>query len=186
MKLNIIMHYEVNEQTGEITYLGKEEITVETAKAATPKPAKENTPAISNDKPTIVLDSSKLILNEKAVSLLGATAGDQIHIHYRKKDNILVPSIGKSEVMGVKAGNKLAKNSTISFRGQNNEKLAEFGNEFNLEPTDKDGIYYLVGNKELVPPASSIDCVEINDNIEIDDLDLIDDSETFTGLDLTF
>ena len=74
--------------------------------------------------------------------------------------------------MGVKAGNKLAKNSTISFRGQNNEKLAEFGNEFSLEPTDKDGIYYLVGNKDLVPPASSIACVEIDDNIELDALDL--------------
>ena len=31
MKLDIIFHYNVNEQTGEITYIGKDEVTVDTA-----------------------------------------------------------------------------------------------------------------------------------------------------------
>ena len=32
MKLDIIMHYEVNEHTGEVVFIGKEEVTVDTAK----------------------------------------------------------------------------------------------------------------------------------------------------------
>ena len=34
MKLDIIMHYNVDEQTGEITFIGKDEVTVDTAKTA--------------------------------------------------------------------------------------------------------------------------------------------------------
>ena len=35
MKLDILFHYNVDEQTGEITYIGKEEIKVETLKNKT-------------------------------------------------------------------------------------------------------------------------------------------------------
>ena len=35
MKLDIIMHYSVNETTGEIVFLGKDEIKVDTAKKTT-------------------------------------------------------------------------------------------------------------------------------------------------------
>ena len=31
MKLDILFHYDVNEETGEITFIGKEEISVDTA-----------------------------------------------------------------------------------------------------------------------------------------------------------
>ena len=31
MKLDILMHYEVNEMTGEVKFIGKEEISVDTA-----------------------------------------------------------------------------------------------------------------------------------------------------------
>ena len=46
MKLDILMHYEVNETTGEIKYIGKEEITVDSAstkasKSSTKKSGRE-------------------------------------------------------------------------------------------------------------------------------------------------
>ena len=35
MKLDIVMHYSVDEKTGEITFIGKDEIKVDTAKKTT-------------------------------------------------------------------------------------------------------------------------------------------------------
>jgi hypothetical protein len=48
MKLDIIFHYEVNEQTGEITFIGKDEITVDTAKKTT---STKSTKTKTNDNP---------------------------------------------------------------------------------------------------------------------------------------
>ena len=65
MKLDILFHYDVNEQTGEITYIGKEEIhvdTVATKKAASSKSSSAKVD--ENPEPIITLDSNKFLLLE--------------------------------------------------------------------------------------------------------------------------
>ena len=101
----------------------------------------------------------------------------------------MVPSIGKSELLGVKSGNKLTKTLSVSYRGAANTKLAEYGTEFTFAPTDKDGIFFLVGDRTVIPSLDDIDTIEINDDIELDSLDNLDldnSSTDINGLNLTF
>lgn len=191
MKLDILFHYDVNPTTGEITFIGKEEITVDTSKKTSTTKASTSTAkeVLGGDTPKLVLEDSKYLINPAAASALGVEAGDTIHIHYRKHGDTMVPSIGKSERLGVKSGNKLTKTLAVSYRGAANTKLSEYGTEFTFEPTDKDGIFYLVGDRSIIPSVEDLDAVEINDDIELDsleDLDLDNSSTDINGLDLTF
>lgn len=86
MKLDILFHYDVNEQTGEITYIGKEEIhvdTVATKKAASSKSSSAKVD--ENPEPIITLDSNKLILTQGAVDLLQVCADCRVDIKYKKR-----------------------------------------------------------------------------------------------------
>ena len=57
MKLDIIFHYEVDEQTGEMKFIGKNEITVDTKKTV----SKSSSSKIdSNPEPIITLTDNKL------------------------------------------------------------------------------------------------------------------------------
>ena len=68
--------------------------------------------------------------------------------------------------------NKLTKSNTISFRGSANDKLSEFGTVFKLEPSEDEGIFYLIGDKVLNPiPEDSID---IESELDIESLDSIE------------
>ena len=62
MKLDILMHYEINEQTGEVKFIGKEEITVDTAEKAVKKTA---TKAVST-----VISSLPINLTSPVCSLI--------------------------------------------------------------------------------------------------------------------
>ena len=105
MKLDIIFHYNVDEQTGEITYIGKEEVTVDTAKTAS-KASKSSSSkkADENPDPIVTLDSNKLILTQGAVDLLQVCEDCRIDIKYEKKDKKAVPIIGTDAAFGTKAG----------------------------------------------------------------------------------
>ena len=50
MKLDIVMHYSVDETTGEITFIGKDEIKVDTAKKTSRKSStkKDENPELLN------------------------------------------------------------------------------------------------------------------------------------------
>ena len=112
MKLDILFHYEVNEQTGEITYIGKEEISVDTkaTKSATKTSTKASAAKVdANPDPIITLDSNKLILTQGAVDLLQVCADCRVDIKYKKKDKKAVPIIGTDAAFGTKSGNKLTK-----------------------------------------------------------------------------
>lgn len=192
MKLDILFHYDVDESTGEITFIGKEEVKVDTAKttatktAAKPKAAKADAKILGGTTPKLVLEDTKYSINQAAADSLGVEVGGTLHIHYRKNGKAMAPAIGTSEALGVKAGNKLTQSLTVSYRGSNNEKLAEYGTEFEFVATDKPGVYWLVGDKAILPDPEDLDTVEIDDNIELDSLDnLVDESIEISGLDLT-
>lgn len=182
MKLDILFHYEVNEQTGEITYIGKEEISVDTkaTKSATKTSTKASAAKVdANPDPIITLDSNKLILTQGAVDLLQVCEDCRVDIKYKKKDKKAVPIIGTDAAFGTKSGNKLTKSNTVSYRGAANEKLSAYGTTFKLEPTEDKGIYYLVGDKvqesnpvpeEIIDIENELD-LEALDNLNIDEDD---------------
>lgn len=105
MKLDILFHYEVNEQTGEITYIGKEEISVDTkaTKSATKTSTKASTAKVDTN-PIITLEPNKLVLTQGAVDLLQVCADCRIDIKYKKKDKQAVPIIGTDTAFGTKSG----------------------------------------------------------------------------------
>ena len=182
MKLDILFHYNVDERTGEITYIGKEEIVVDTS---TKRQASKASAIEENKDPLITLDSNKLILTSGAVDMMKICPDCRVDIKYKKKDKTSVPVIGTDEAFGTKGGNKLTKSNTVSFRGSANEKLAEFGTTFRIEPSDDEGIFFLIGDK-MNQPAQE-DVVDIESELDLDSLETldIDESTDLGGFDFT-
>lgn len=180
MKLDILFHYEVNEQTGEITYIGKEEISVDTkaTKSTTKTSTKASTAKVDvNPDPIITLDSNKLILTQGAVDLLQVCTDCRVDIKYKKKGTKAVPIIGTDAAFGTKSGNKLTKSNTVSYRGSANEKLSAYGTTFKLEPTEDEGIYYLVGDKVQEENSVPDEIIDIEKELDIESLDNINIDE---------
>ena len=180
MKLDILFHYDVNEQTGEITYIGKEEISVDTkaTKSATKTSTNASTAKVdANPDPIITLDSNKLILTQGAVDLLQVCADCRVDIKYKKKGKKAVPIIGTDAAFGTKSGNKLTKSNTVSYRGSANEKLSAYGTTFKLEPTEDEGIYYLVGDKVQEENSVPDEIIDIEKELDIESLDNINIDE---------
>ena len=137
MKLDILFHYEVDETTGEIKFIGKEEITVDTATSEKKTTTKKSTTKVDNNPdPIITLDPNKLILTQGAVDLLQVCPDCRVDIKYKKKGNITVPIIGTDAAFGTKSGNKLTTTNTVSYSGAANDKLSTYGTVFTLEPTE--------------------------------------------------
>lgn len=183
MKLDILFHYDVNEQTGEIKFIGKEEITVDTS---VKKQVSKVNKIEENSEPLITLDSNKLILTTGAVDLMQICSDCRVDIKYKKKNKVSVPVIGTDEAFGTKGGNKLTKTNTISFRGASNEKLSEFGTTFKLEPSEDKGIFYMIGDKISDPiPEDSIDIESELDIDALDDINIDDDGVDLEKFDFT-
>ena len=175
MKLDIIFHYNVDEQTGDITYIGKEEITVDTGSTTKKSTTKKSATKVDNNTdPIVTLDSNKLILTQGAVDLLQVCEDCRIDIKYEKKDKKSIPVIGTDLAFGTKSGNKLTKSNTVSYRGSANEKLSAYGTIFKLNPTEKEGIYYLVGNKEPEEMKIPEEITNIESELDIDILDVLE------------
>lgn len=170
MKLDILFHYNVDENTGEITFIGKEEITVDTATSTKrqAKPVKVE----ANIEPLITLDSNKLVLTTGAVDMMKICPDCRVDIKYKKKDKVSVPVIGTDAAFGTKGGNKLTKTNTVSFRGSANEKLAEYGSVFKLEPSEDEGIFYLIGDKMNKPIED--EAIDIEGELDLDSLEELD------------
>ena len=183
MKLDILMHYEVNTETGEIQFVGKEEVKVDTAKKATSK--KSSTKKDENPDPIVTLDSNKLSLTQGAVDLLQVCEDCRVDIKYDKKGKNLVPCIGTDSAFSTKGGNILSGKNTVRYSGANNAKLATYGDTFTMEPTDKEGIYWLIGNKMPEEKEVPKELVNIEDELDLTSLESIDESEETSGLDFT-
>ena len=174
MKLVILFHYDVDETTGEVSFIGKDEVTVDTA-ASVKKQSTKAAKVVDCNDPLIKLDSNKLVLTTGAVDLLQICADCRVDIKYKKKDKTAVPVIGTDTAFGTKGGNKLTKTNTVSFRGAANDKLAEFGTTFTLEPSEDEGIFYLIGDKMNNPiPDDTIDIESELDIEALEDIDLAD------------
>lgn len=179
MKLDILMHYNVDETTGEVTFIGKEEIKVDTAVKTTKSIKKSTTTKslVDESEPIITLEANKLVLTQGAVDLLGVCADCRIDIKYKKKDKQSVPVIGTDQAFGTKAGNKLTKSNTISYRGAANEKLAQYGESFTMEPTEDQGIYYLIGNKVLGEPDIPEEITNIESELDIINMEDVEEQD---------
>lgn len=174
MKLDIIFHYEVDETTGNITYIGKDEITVDTTVT---KKTNSNKKVDNNPDPIVTLESNKLVFTQGAVELLNVSKDNKIDIKYKKKDKQSIPVIGTDESFGTKGGNVLTASNTVSFRGTKNDKLSEFGNIFTLEPTEESGIYYLIGNKEQEEQTIPEEILDIESELDVTFLDDINEED---------
>ena len=176
MKLDILFHYEVDETTGEIKFIGKEEITVDTAASEKKTTAKKSTTKVDNNPdPIITLDPNKLILTQGAVDLLQVCPDCRVDIKYKKKGSTTVPIIGTDSAFGTKSGNKLTKTNTVSYRGAANDKLSTYGTVFTLEPTEDEGIFYLKGDKEPSETKVPDEIINIeNDLSALDDINIED------------
>ena len=172
MKLDILFHYEVDEQTGEIKYIGKEELKVDTSnKKSSSKPSSKSSKIDNNTEPIVTLESNKLVITQGAVELLQICEDCRVDIKYEKKDRKAVPIIGTDSAFGTKGGNKLTKSNTVSYRGAANEKLASYGTVFKLEPTKNKGIFYLVGDKEQEENSIPEEIINIEKELDIEPLD---------------
>ena len=168
MKLDIIMHYSVDEQTGTITYIGKDEIKVDTAKKTS---RKSSTKKDENPEPIVTLDSTKLTLTQGAVDLLQVCEDCRIDIKYDKRGKVLLPKIGTDAAFKSKGGNILSGKNTVRYGGANNKKLACYGSTFKMEPTEDEGIYWLIG--DTMPEEKEVpkELVNIEDELDVDSLE---------------
>ena len=107
--------------------------------------------------------------------MMNICADCRVDIKYKKKGNVAVPVIGTDESFGTKGGNRVSKTNTISFRGAANTKLAEFGTIFKLEPSEDNGIFYLVGDKNPTIDSSAINIEKEFDLTALEEFDLEDD-----------
>lgn len=135
MRVKMLIEFDFDPETGDYTPISREIIE---EGAATPKRAKSVMKDDGSTEPIVILEENKLVLNSKAVEVLGAEWEDRISVIYQKHEDKLVPVIGKDEVFGCKSGNKLTKSKTVSCRGKANTKLAEHGTEFKLIPLNND------------------------------------------------
>jgi hypothetical protein len=184
MKLDIILHYELNEKTQEMTYLGEDKVEVDTAKKTT-KSKKSSSKKDENPEPIVTLDTNKLILTQGAVDLLQVCEDCRVDIKYDKRGKNLVPCIGTDSAFKCKGGNLLTAKNTIRYGGANNNKLASYGTTFKMEPTDKEGIYWLVGDKTPEEKKVPKELVNIESELDLTDLDNIEESTDVSSLDFT-
>lgn len=85
--------------------------------------------------PEVYVTANQLILSPETIKLLEVSVGDRIAINYYQIDDFkTIPLISKAEIFADKlSGNKVTKNNTISFRGDKNKILSEYGTKFYLK-----------------------------------------------------
>ena len=128
-------------------------------------------------KAIVEVTANKLIISDTALAFLDANPEDRISINYfQESKEKTFPVIAKSEYFtDKKAGNKLTKSNTVSFRGNQRTILLEYGTVFELQPF-KEHIFKLV---PLNDSDSEIVSEELKDEeIELEDIanEIITDS----------
>lgn len=157
----------LNEETGEIFTVTRELKDDSVKKPSTRKSSsskkKDSEVDDTNPNPLLILEENKYILNKAAVEALGVEPGDKVDIKQQKLNKKECLVIGAAETFGTQSGNKLTQKNAVSYRGKNNQNLAEHGNEFTFTPHPKiEGLFILTGNQEpeikedVVPEAEDI------------------------------
>jgi hypothetical protein len=164
----------LNEETGEVI-TDVRELKDDTVKKPSTKKSsskkKDTEVDDDNPNPILILEDSKYILNKAAVEALGVEPGDKVDIKQQKLNKKEVLVIGAAETFGTQSGNKLTQKNAVSYRGKNNQNLAEHGNEFTFTPHPKiDGLFILTGNNEPEIKEDAVpEAEEIASNDELDD-----------------
>lgn len=189
----------LNEETGEILTDTRELKDDSVKKPSTRKSSskkKDSEVDDTNPNPLLILEENKYILNKAAVEALGVEPGDKVDIKQQKLNKKECLVIGAAETFGTQSGNKLTQKNAVSYRGKNNQNLAEHGNEFTFTPHPKiDGLFILTGNREpeikedVVPEAEDIASEdELDDEIaslidgNADDTEISDNDFNFDNL----
>lgn len=170
----------INSETGEIKSFSP--VKKSTTKKSVSKVDTDTTPKLT-------LETSKYILTQAAVDLLGVQPDDRIDIKYEKQGKRMVPIIGSNEAFGTKSGNKLTKSLTVSCRGKANEELSQYGTTFTITAHPiKEGLFILNGDK-IIPEQQVDDAVEIKEDqsdvdldSELDDLLAEDSTDNITEI----
>lgn len=155
---------------------------VEKKKTTTRAKAKKE--EVLEDEAVITLEANKLSFNNKAVAVMQIAYQDRVLIKYEKIKGSKkpVPVIGTDLAFDEEgAGNKVTKSNTISYRGDANNVLSQYGNKFTLEDYE-DGKWKLIpmgeinsgsSYEDVVANAEEIDLTVIteeDENLEIDEM----------------
>ncbi len=150
----------------------------------------------NNPNPLLILEENKYILNKAATEALGVEPGDKVDIKNQKINKKECLVIGAAETFGTQSGNKLTQKNAVSYRGKNNQNLAEHGSQFTFTPHPKvDGLFILTGDSEpeikedVIPEAEDVASEEeLDDEMaslidgNADDTEITDDSFNFDNL----
>lgn len=137
----------------------------------------------NSSEPKIVLESNKLVFNNKAIEMLDIEYGDRVVVKWTNVDKKMIPIIGKDISFDEEgSGNKVTKSNTISYRGKANEALANVGSDFTLKEFEKDiWILHSLDEKESVDIAELVEKA-----IETEPIIIIDGEDTVEIEELTF
>lgn len=139
-------------------------------------PIKKRSTKSKDSKPILELVDNKLILSDGLIDLLDAQPEDRIVINYYSINNQeTIPLIGKSQAFADKdSGNRLTKSNTVSFRGNKQEVLSEYGQLFAVSP------FKTPGQFQLTPIDNALSAEETINNILSEEVNIL---EQYTEID---
>ena len=180
----------VDEETGEV-FKDTREMKDDSIKKPRATTSKASSKSDDRKEPILTLEDNKYILSAGAVAALGAEAGDKIDIKFQKVDNKMIPVIGTNDTFGTKAGNKLTKSNTVSYRGKSNDELKIYGDIFTLvEHPTAVGLFILKGENtpDVDMVTTKVAQPEEETEVEEDASDLLEgeDTEEVTTKDFDF
>lgn len=109
-------------------------------------------PSTNTPNPGVMIDGNTLVITEEVMSLFKADIGYKVYIFFTDGKPYIQINNPESGF-----GNLIRKNLAVSFRGENNTKLSEFGTHFKVENYNEssnsavlvaDGTVLLVDNFE--------------------------------------
>lgn len=180
---NIIVTFQFDTETDSVSNVQCSVDGVEKKKRTTKK--KSDVVEEMASSPLITLEPTKLSFNNKAVADMEIEYEDRIVIKWEQKDKTLFPIIGKDSAFDEEgSGNKVTKSNTIGYKGKQNAVLAEFGNEFTIEPY-KDGLWKLISTTSSNTVKTLEETIKVSEIVEpdliVDGTDEIEiDEMTFT------
>jgi hypothetical protein len=178
----VTITFDIETETGTVTNV-KTQVEGEVKRRTTTTRKKEVVKELE-DTVSIVREDGKLVFNNRAMADLKIEAGDRVVIKYEKGDKSLFPVIGTDFAFNEEgSGNKMTKSQTISYKGNQNTVLAEFGDEFTVEEY-QDNIWKLVSLGEPKVAETIEEAIEISE--KVDPQLLTDDEEVYEIDELTF
>ena len=178
----VTITFDIETETGDVTNV-KTQVEGEVKRRTTTTRKKDVVKELE-DTIKIVREEGKLVFNNRAVADMHFEAGDRIVIKYEKGDKTLFPVIGTDLAFDEEgSGNKMTKSQSISYKGNQNTVLAEFGDEFTVEPY-QDNVWKLVSLGEPKIAESVEEAIEISEKTAPQLL--TDDEEVYEIDELTF